>query len=80
MSRIVQSLKVQGLGAVLLLRLAKHLALLACLGIVGAVNGHLAVGQFTIFFLVVIAAIVRTAGHALALSKRRDARLGRHGP
>lgn len=67
-------------AASFLARLAKHLALLACLAIVGALNDRVPVGQLTIFALIVVAALVHAAGHGLALSERRAAPQSRHGP
>lgn len=66
--------------APILSRVAKHLALLACLAIVSAINEPVPVGQLTIFALVVAAAVVHCAGRALASSELRLARRSRHGP
>ena len=45
-------------------KLAKHLALLACLMIVSQVAGRPVVGQFGIFVTVVLAALLHSAGLA----------------
>lgn len=66
--------------AQLLTRVAKHLALLACLSIVGAINQHIPIGQVTIFALIVVAAIVHSISHGLTLTERRTAHQSRHGP
>jgi hypothetical protein len=46
-------------------KLAKHLAVLACLGIVGETSGRFMIGQIGIFLLVVSAALLHSAGRAL---------------
>lgn len=58
--------------AALLLKLAKHLALLACLMIVGAAAGRPQVTQVGIFLTVVTAAVLHSAGRIL--QRRRIAR------
>ena len=50
---------------VVLSKLAKHLAVLACLGIVGETSGRLVIGQMGIFLLVVSAAVLHSAGRTL---------------
>jgi hypothetical protein len=54
--------------AVFLTKLAKHLALLACLAIVGQATGRAALGQRSILLLVVCATLAHTLGRTL---KRR---------
>ena len=54
--------------AAFLTKLAKHLALLACLAIVGQTSDRAALGQPAILFLVICAALLHTVGLAL---KRR---------
>lgn len=66
-------------AAQILTRVAKHLALLACLGLIGVASGR-GVAPTVIFFLVVVAAVVHSAGRALASSELRLARRSRHGP
>ena len=51
--------------AAFLTKLAKHLALLACLAIVGQTTGRAALGQLAILFLVICAALLHTVGLAL---------------
>ena len=46
-------------------KLAKHLAVLACLGIVGETSGRFVIGQMGIFLLVVSAAVLHSAGRTL---------------
>jgi hypothetical protein len=53
------------LGEALFLKLAKHLALLACLMIVSQVSGRPVVGQLGIFVTVVLAALLHSAGLAV---------------
>ena len=53
------------LAGVLLPKLAKHLALLAGLMIVGHAAGRPALGQLSIFITVVVAALLHSAGCAL---------------
>jgi hypothetical protein len=50
---------------VLLPKLAKHLALLACLMIVSQVSGGPVVGQLGIFVIVVLAALLHSAGRTV---------------
>jgi hypothetical protein len=54
--------------AAFLTKLAKHLALLACLAIVGQATGRAALGQRSIILLVMCAALAHTLGRTL---KRR---------
>ena len=53
------------LGGAFLQKLAKHLALLACLMIVSQVAGRPMVGQLGIFVTVVLAALLHSAGLAV---------------
>jgi len=55
--------------AAFLTKLAKHLALLACLAIVGAATGRVALAQPAILGLAVCAVLVHTLGQTL---KRRS--------
>lgn len=52
--------------AVFLSKVAKHLALLACLLIVGKATGRLTTGQFVIFCLTIFASVAHLAGRALS--------------
>jgi len=54
--------------AAFLTKLAKHLALLACFAIVGEASGRAALGQSTIFLLVLASALIHGLGQTL---KRR---------
>ena len=56
------------LSSALLIKFAKHLALLACVIIVSDATGRSVVGEFGIFLLVVIAAFTHSVGRALQLS------------
>ena len=53
------------LSTAFLSKLAKHLAVLACLGIVGETSGRLAIGQLGIFLLVVCAALAHSVARTL---------------
>lgn len=53
------------LGGAFLQKLAKHLALLACLMIVSQVAGRPVVGQLGIFATVVLAALLHSAGRTV---------------
>jgi len=55
--------------AAFLTKLAKHLALLVCLAIVGQATGRAALGQRSILLLVVAAALIHGLGQTL---KRRS--------
>jgi len=57
--------------AAFLTKLAKHLALLACLAIVGAATGRAALGQRAILLLVVGAALIHAIGQALERRRRQ---------
>ena len=50
-----------------LLKLAKHVALLACLLILGRASGRAEIGQIWIFSLALIAALLHLGGRALRL-------------
>ena len=63
--------------AAFLTKLAKHLALLVCLAIAGQATGRAALGQRSIFLLVVAAALIHGLGQSL---KRRLSRNGRDAP
>ena len=54
-----------GMIAVSLLKLAKHLALLACLLIVGRATGQTMMGPVAPFFLILSAAIIHAYGRRL---------------
>ena len=53
------------LGGAILTKLAKHLALLACLMIVSQVAGGPVVGQVSIFLTVLLAALLHSAGRTV---------------
>ena len=55
--------------ATFLTKLAKHLALLVCLAIVGQATGRAALGQVTILLLAVAATVIHQLGQTL---KRRS--------
>ena len=67
-------------SAAVLAKLAKHLALLACLAIVGQASGRAAIGVLAIFSLVLIAAVLHSIGHTLALPEPKAANRGCHEP
>ena len=50
------------LSIAFLTKLAKHLVILACLAIVGETSGRLVIGQRSIFLLIVLAALIDSAG------------------
>jgi hypothetical protein len=56
--------------ATFLTKLAKHLALLVCLAILGQATGRAALGQLTILLLAVAASLIHGLGQTL---KRRSA-------
>jgi hypothetical protein len=64
------------LSTAFLSKLAKHLAVLASLGIVGETSGRFAIGQRGIFVLVVFAAALhsgaRTLQHRMQLQTLRE--------
>lgn len=51
--------------AAFLVKLAKHLALLVCLAIVGQASGRVALEQPTLLAMVVAAATIHALGHTL---------------
>lgn len=55
----------RGFWSTSLTRIAKHLALLACLMIIGAATGRPVLGQVGIFIMVVLAALIHSAGRAV---------------
>jgi hypothetical protein len=61
-------------------KLAKHLALLASLTILGEATGRIAVSQLAIFILVVVAALSSTIGRVLQLRLRRQSALNKGVP
>ena len=61
-------------------KLAKHLALLASLTILGEATGRIAVNQLAIFILVVVAALSSTIGRALQLRLRKQSALNKGVP
>ena len=63
--------------AAFLIKLAKHLALLVCLAIVGHATGRAAFDQFAILLLALAAALIHGLGQAL---KRRSCSKLRAGP
>jgi hypothetical protein len=58
--------RITAVASALLSKTAKHLALLACLLIVGKATGRLTAGQFAIFCLTIFAALAHLTGHALS--------------
>jgi len=63
--------------AAFLTKLAKHLALLVCLAIVGQATGRVALGQRSILLLVMGAALINALGQTL---KRRSSTNYRDAP
>jgi hypothetical protein len=57
--------------AAVLIKLAKHLALLASFAILGEATGRIAASQLAIFVLVVLAALFHTIGRTLQLRLRK---------
>ena len=57
-----------------LIKLAKHMALIACLMIAGSATGRATISQLAIFLLTVTAAGLYSIGHSL---RRRSPALGR---
>lgn len=66
--------------APLFTKVAKHLAVLACLMIVGTATGRTALGSFAIFLMIIAATLAHLFGRAV--EKRRAAllRLPKFGP
>ncbi len=48
-----------------LVKLAKHMALIACLMIAGSASGRATISQLAIFFLIATAAVLYATGHSL---------------
>jgi len=64
----------------ILTKLAKHLALLASLTILGEATGRVAVSQLAIFILVVLAALSHTLACTLQLRLRKQVALNKGVP
>ena len=64
------------LFAAFLTKLAKHLALLVCLAIVGQATGRVALGQVTILSLAVAATVIHQLGQTLKRRPSSDFRAG----
>lgn len=58
--------RLTAVASVLLSKVAKHLALLACLLIVSQAGGRLTIAPSVVFFLTIFASIAHLAGRALA--------------
>jgi hypothetical protein len=58
--------------AAVLAKLAKHLALLASLTILGEASGRIAVSELAIFIIIVLAALSHSIGRALQLDLRKQ--------
>ena len=63
-----------------LIKLAKHLALIACLMIIGQPIGRLAVSQVGIFLMVLTAAVLHSIGRVLQGRLSHSDRLSSLGP
>jgi hypothetical protein len=61
--------------AAVLIKLARHLALLASLTILSEAAGRIAVSQLAIFIVIVLAALSHTIGHTLQLALRKQTAL-----
>jgi hypothetical protein len=61
--------------AAFLIKLAKHMALLACFMIVGSATGRAMISQLGIFFLIAAAALVHSLGRSLERRLPTPARL-----
>jgi hypothetical protein len=61
--------------AAVLIKLARHLALLASLTILSEAARRIAVSQLAIFILIVLAALSHTIGHTLQLALRKQTAL-----
>jgi lysylphosphatidylglycerol synthetase-like protein (DUF2156 family) len=66
--------------AAVLAKLAKHLALLASLTILGEATGRIAVSELAVFILVVVAALSRAIGCTLQLRLRKQTALNKGVP
>lgn len=64
--------------AALLARLSKHLALLGCFMILGSASGREAFAQLTIFFTIMIAALLHGTGRYLQHRLLRGPSILRH--
>ena len=60
--------------AAFLTKLAKHLALLVCLAIVGQATGRAVLGQVTILLLALAATVIHQVGQTLKRSSSSDFR------
>ena len=78
--KLRDSLPATCVTAAVLAKLAKHLALLASLTILGEATGRIAVSELTIFILVVVAALSRTIGCTLQLRLRKQTALNKGVP
>ena len=67
------------LSSAFLSKLAKHLAVLACLAIVGETSGRFVIGQKGILVLVVSAALLHSAGRMLQHRSKSQIRGDREG-
>ena len=67
-------------SAAFLVKLAKHLALVACLMIIGAAPGRVAASETGIFLTVVCAALLHSIGRILDRRLRPGARFPRFEP
>ena len=67
------------LSSAFLSKLAKHLAVLACLGIVGEISGRFVIGQIGIFLLVVSAALLHSVARTLQRRLQPQSRGHREG-
>ena len=63
-----------------LIKLAKHLALIACLMIIGQPIGRFAVSQVGIFLMVLTAAVLHSIGRVLQCRLSHSDRLSSLGP
>jgi hypothetical protein len=64
-----------GATAAFLCKLAKHLALIGCLMIVGVPSGRETIGQLTVFFTIVLAALLHGIGRHFQQRRLRRRRL-----
>jgi hypothetical protein len=67
------------LSSALLSKLAKHLAVFACLAILGETSGRFVIGQMGIFLLVFSAALLHSAGRTLQRRLQSQIRGDREG-
>jgi hypothetical protein len=74
------SLAAAWLSAAFLVKLAKHLALIACFMIIGAASGRVAASETGIFLTVVAAALLHSIGRVLERRLPPGARFPRRGP